>query len=296
VRRGGLTVFGEYVAGLSYAGETLRTVILKLKNGGPVLCSLSEEKISDRSGAWFLRSLTDRRTRFLKKLRAVSVGVDNGSVLYHSFPLDVSEGAIDRNEQTDWELANFIGGYLPAEFIKDVRVLSSDTRLKTQDVLVVAANRGFVREIQSAVQEKNLRLQVIETNFFGASYALSANYPEAEMKRVLLATLDADRADAGVFNRGKLEMHRCANVGTQEEVIGLLRAMTDAREVDAIFLSGAGATHSLALAAKQQLGRGVELLNPIRRMKMKRRLARNNEFAGLEHRFASVIGCALRKQ
>jgi Tfp pilus assembly PilM family ATPase len=288
-------MFGEYVAGLSYSGGTLRTVVLKLKKHGPVLCYLGEEKVSDLSGVWFLRPVTEPRLRLLKKVRAVSVGIDNSSVFYHSFPFDQSAAA-GREEQTDWELSNYIGGYLPEEFIKEIRTLSSDPSRDTQELLVVAANRAFIRRIQSSLQEQDLRLQVIETNFFGASYALSANYPETEMQRILLATVEGDRADAGIFHRGKLERHLCCSVESAGDVISLLGRTMEGREVHDIFMGGGGASHAMALSARQQLGRNVGLINPARRLKLKGRLRRNNEFAGVEYRFASVIGCALRKQ
>lgn len=289
-------MFGEYVAGLSYSGDTLRTVVLKLKNEGPVICFLGEEKVADRSGVWFLRDVLEPRMRLLKKIKAVSVGIDNSSVFYHSFPLDRTGAAGDREAQTDWELGNYIGGYLPAEFIKEFRTLASDTNGRTQEVLVVAANRAFVRRIQSTIRERNLRLQVIETNFFGASYALSANYPETDTKRVLLGTIEGDRADAGIFNRGKLERHGCAGVESPEDVIDLLGRSTGGDRVDGIYLGGEGATHAMALSAGKQLGGSAELLNPFRRLRVKGRRLRNGEFAGVEHRFAPVIGCALRKQ
>jgi len=289
-------MFGEYVAGLSYSGDTLRTVVLKLKSDVPVLCFLAEEKVSDRSGIWFMRSVLEPKLRLLKKISAISVGIDNDSVFYHSFPLDQSGTGGDRDEQTDWELANFIGGYLPAEFIKEYRVLSPDAPGGALRVLVVAANRAFVQRIQSSIRERNLRLQVIETNFFGASYALAANYPETGMKRTLLASIEGERADAGIFNRGKLESHHCASVGSPEDVISLLGRAADGRDIDGIYLSGDGATHSMALSAGKQLGVRVELLNPLRRVKVRGRQLRNGDFDGVEHRFASVIGCALRKQ
>ena len=289
-------MFGEYVAGLSFTGDTLRTAVIKLKNSGPMLCYLAEEKIHDRTGAWFLRAVLEPRRRLLKKIRSISVGVDNGSVFYHSFPLDQSSTGGDRSEQMDWELANFIGGYSPSEFIKEIRVLSSDPQRNTQDVLVVAANKAFVRNVQSTILENKLRLQVIETNFFGASYALSANYPETDLKKILHATIETDRVDAGIFNKGKLERHLCGTVESPEDVIALLGRTIGDRDIDATFLSGEGASHSLVLLAGQQLGRKIELLNPTRRLILKRRYVRNNEYAGVEHRFASVIGCALRKQ
>jgi len=289
-------MFGEYVAGLSYSGDILRTVVLKLKNNGPVLCMLAEEKITDRSNTGFLRSVLEPGTRLVKRARAVSVGVDNGSVFYHSFPVDQSEGVTGRDDQMDWELGNYIGGYQPDDFIKEVRVLSSDARRKTQEVLVVAANKAFVRNIQASIREKKLRLQVIETNFFGASYALAASYPETEMKRVLLATVEGERADAGIFHRGKLEKHFCASLNQAADLTGFLGRIAADGRIDDIYLCGGGATHALTLSARNALGRGVELMNPLRRLRLARSYRKNTDFAGLEYRFASVIGCALRKQ
>ncbi|HLF14500.1 MAG TPA: hypothetical protein VI932_06400 [Bacteroidota bacterium] len=289
-------MFGRYVAGLSYAGDMLRTAVLQLKKDGPVLCHLSEEKVGDRVGAWFLRDVFQPRIRLFGKVSAVSVGIDNASVFYHSFPADQSLPRAERDELIDWELSHYIAGYVGTEFIKDVHVLSPEPGGKATGLLVVAANRSFVQNIQSLVRDKKLELQVIETNFFGATYALGANYPEAEMKRVLVATLEGDRVDAGVLNRGKLERHVCTQVTDQEGLIRLLGLTAFAGKVDETYLSGAGATHALVLAARTKLGIPVEMLNPARKLRLKGRYARKNEFAGLEYRFASVIGCALRRQ
>jgi hypothetical protein len=50
------------------------------------------------------------------------------------------------------------------------------------------------------------------------------------------------------------------------------------------------------MAARARFAVPVEMVNPLRNIRLKRRFARENEFAGVEHRFASVIGCALRRQ
>ncbi len=289
-------MFGRYVAGLSYSGDILRTAVLQLKRDGPVLCHLSEEKVGDRAGAWFLRDVFHPRLRLLGKVSAISIGVDNASVFYHSFPADQSLARAERDELIDWELSHYIADYVGSEFIKDVHVLTPEGGGKATGLLVVAANRSFVQNIQALLRSKKLDLQVIETNFFGATYALGANYPESGMKRVVAAVMEGDRVDVGVLNRGKLERHACAHGHDQESLIGFLGGIAAAAKVDELYLSGAGATHALVMAARAKLGIAVEMLNPARKLKLKRRYARKNEFAGLEHRFASVIGCALRRQ
>jgi Tfp pilus assembly PilM family ATPase len=289
-------MFSRYVAGLSYAGDVLRTAVLRLKKDGPVLCHLSEERVKDRTGTWFLRDVIEPRSGLMKKVDAVSVGVDNASLFYHSFPLDQSLAAADRAELIDWELSHYISDYVGTDFIKDVHVLLPEVGAMTPGLLVVAANRSFVQEIQSTIREQGVKLQVIETNFFGATYALGANYPETGMKRVLAVAIEADRVDVGVLNKGKLERHACAPVTSQGSLIGFIRGAAVSGKVDEVYLSGAGASHALVVAARPQMGVPVEMLNPVRKLRIKRRFEKGNEFAGVEFRFASVIGCALRRQ
>lgn len=289
-------MFGRYVAGLSYAGDTLRTAILQVKKAGPVLCHLSEEKADDLTGAWFLRGVIEPGARLLRKVSAVSVGVDNASVFYHSFPADQSLTREEREEMIDWELSHFIAGYAAPDFIRDVHMLVPESGTAVPGLLVVAANRAFVQNITSTIRSRKVDLQVIETNFFGAVYALGVNYPETAMKRVMIAAIEGDRVDAGILCRGKLERHACRRTTGQDELTGFLAGAAAAGRVDEAFLAGGGATHALVMAARARLGIPVEMLNPSRRLRLKRRFARENEFAGVEHRFASVIGCALRRQ
>ncbi len=289
-------MFGRYVAGLSYAGDILRTAVLQLKKDGAVLCHLSEEKVGDRAGAWFLRDVFHPRIRLFGKVSAISIGIDNASVFYHSFPAEQSLSRVERDELIDWELSHYISDYVGSEFIKDVHVLTPEGGGKATGLLVVAANRSFVENIQSLLRSKKLDLQVIETNFFGATYALGANYPETAMKRVLAVVLEGDRADVGVLNRGKLEHHGCMQFYDQESLIGFLGEIAAASKVDELYFCGAGATHALVMTTRAKLGIAVEMLNPARKLRLKRRYERKNEFAGLEYRFASVIGCALRRQ
>jgi len=289
-------MFARYVAGLSYSGNVLRTAVLRLRNQGPVLCHLSEEKVDDLTGAWFLRGVIEPKVRVLKKVSAISVGVDNASVFYHSFPADQSLSREEREEMIDWELSHFIADYASSDFIRDVHVLSPDAGTPVPDVLVVAANRDFVQNITSLVRARKIDLQVIETNFFGAVYALGINYPETAMKRVLVAAIEGDRVDAGVLCRGKLERHACRTVGTQEELLGFLAGVALEGHVNEAYLAGAGASHSLVMSARARFAVPVEMLNPLRKLRLKRSFAKENEFAGVEYRFASVIGCALRRQ
>lgn len=291
-----MSLFGRYVAGLSYTGEILRTAVLQLKKDGPVLCHLAEERVDERAGHWFLRDLLRPRFGLMRKVSAVSVGIDNGSVFYHSFPADPSLAKAERDEMIDWELSHYIDDYSGADFVKDVHLLSPDAAGTATGVLVVAANRSFVREIQELIRSRRLELQVIETNFFGATYALGANYPEASLKRVLVAAIEGDRVDAGVLHRGKLERHACTLFADQEALLGFLEGLARGAKVDEVYFSGSEATHALVLAARGRLGLPAEMLNPARKLRLKRRYAKKNEFAGLEHRFASVIGCALRRQ
>jgi Tfp pilus assembly PilM family ATPase len=289
-------MFARYVAGLSYAGDTLRTAVLQLRKNGPVLCHLSEEKVKDLTGAWFLRGVIEPRIRLMKKVSAVSVGVDNASVFYHSFPADQSLTREQREEMIDWELSHFIADYAASDFIRDVHLLAPEVGTAGPGVLVVAANRSFVQNITSLIRTRKIGLQVIETNFFGAVYALGVNYPETAMKRVLVAAIEGERVDAGVLCRGKLERHVCRATSGQDDMLGFLAGASAAGRVDEVYLTCAGATHALVLAARRRFGVPVEMLNPVRKLRLKRRFARENEFAGVEHRFASVIGCALRRQ
>ena len=226
-------MFGRYVAGMSYSGDVLRTAVLQLKKGGPVLCHLSEEKVGDREGAWFLRDVFQPRIRLLRKVSAVSVGIDNASVFYHSFPAEQSLTRAERDELIDWELSHYIAGYVGSDFIKDVHVLIPEAGGKATGLLVVAANRSFVQNIQALVHEKKLELQVIETNFFGATYALGMNYPETQMKRVVIAVLEDDRVDAGILNKGKLERHFCTHPENQDSLIAFIRGGEGKEDTDA---------------------------------------------------------------
>ena len=291
-----MSMFGTYVAGVSYAGDVLRTAVLRLKRDGPVLCHLSEERGDALTGAWFLRPVLEPNIRMLRKVSAVSVGVDNASVFYHSFPADPSLSREEREEMIDWELSQYIAEYAAPDFVRDVHLLVPEAGTAGPGVLVVAANKAFIRDVTSLLGKGRLGLQVIETNFFGAVYALGANYPEAAMKRTLVASIEGERIDAGILSHGKLERHVTRSAAGQDDLLAFLAGAAVSGRVDQAYLAGGGATHAQVVAAKPRLGIPVELLNPVRGLRLKKKFERENEFAGVEHRFASVIGCALRRQ
>lgn len=286
----------EYVAGISYYADMLQTAVFKMKKSGPVLFHLSEEKTDVHEGVWFLRDVLRPRVRLMKKISALSVGLDNRSVLYHSFPVEESLDRTARDEQIDWELSHYIGDYERDEFVRDVHVLAPGEDDPTTNLMVVAANRTFVRNIQSLVREKGLGLQVIDTNFFSTWYSLSVNYPETGLRRVLLATVETDRVDAGIFRKGKLSVYRGMAVENSDRVIGMLTEMTEAERPDEVYCAGPGISHGLVNAAGQRLGVTATMLDPVRTLRCRRRYLRGNAFAGDEHRFAAAIGCALRKR
>lgn len=285
-----------YVAGVSYYTDMIQTAVLKMKRNGPVLCHLSEEKTDVHEGAWFLHHIIHPTSRLLRRIGALSIGIDNRSVFYHSFPVESASSLQVRDEQINWELSHYIGDYEPDEFIRDVHTLVTDGDGSVSNLLVVAANRHFIRGIQSAVRELDITLQVIETNYLALCYALSVNYPETDMKNILLASMENDRIDAGILRKGKQGSYRGVSLEREEEVIGFLGRMVRENPVDEIFIAGPAATHALVNLAGDEIGVRTTMLNPVRKIGCKRGYLKKNEFAGVEHRFASVIGCALRKR
>ena len=286
-------MFDKFSAGVSYADQRAQLVILQIKKRKIKLRHVEEYARAEEQELWFLDPLLKRRTRVVRKTSKVSIALDNASVLLHSFPMDNSLNQVEQNEFVTWELSNYVEGYREKKYINDAHLLQTHVQGKVSELFVIAARRSLIFGIQEALSDQKFQLHITDTNHFGAQYALLVNYPDVRTKIVALAVLSGERTDLGILNQGKLVYYRYAPVSSPEDVLDFLQSQLRLYAADQIFLCGGAATDTLVEGAEQRLGIHAELLNPFKRLAGGSLL---RDLAGQEHRYASAVGCALRKQ
>lgn len=286
----------EYVAGISVSDGVAQVAVLEVRSGGVRLRHLAEVTKSSDSPHWYLDTMLTRSEKVYRKVRKVSVALANSAVLLYGFPMDTTLTQIEQNQHIDWELEHFISGYKPRDYVKDIHVLATRAQEHTSDMLVIAARRSYVVDVQQMLQEKKFSLHIADIDHFGAQYALAVNYPEAREKCVAVIAVAPARVDLGVLDHDRLIHYRHAQLSTEREIIDLLDHELAERPLTNLFFCGIGATPSLVNEAKQRLKIQSSLLNPTRQLRISRSFRTFEEFAGREFRFASAIGCALRKQ
>ena len=286
----------ELKAGISFSDDTAQTVVLELHPEEVVLHYLEEFKNASRSDIWFLDSIINARKGFSGKISSVSVALDNSAVFLHSFPLDTSLTQTEQNEYVQWELSNFIEDFKPREYINDIHPLRTRARDQVSDVLAVSVKRTLLFDVQQALADQHIDLRLADTYYFGTQYSLLATYPEVKTKTVALVGATMGRLDVGILVNGRLIDYRYKFVSTIEESVNFLREVLMNFPVSDIYLYGTAMTLDLTKNLHTAFAMNVTALNPFRRMRISSSFRDFDKFIGQEHRFASCVGCVLKKQ
>ena len=285
----------EYVAGISYSGETAQTVVLELSEHGTTVRFLVEHTRASTAETWFLDALLSARNRFVEKLSRVSIGLDHAALLLYKFPVDTSLTRPEQNEHVQWELATVLAEYQPKEFINDLHYLAIQAREQTADVFVVNVRRSLIFTIQALLAQKKYDLHIADANYFGAQHALAAAYPSVKTERVLLAGFSAGRVDVGLMQQGRLLDYQYAMFRTPGDIIPFLRGIAEKFAPAALYYFGMDPSTNVVSVIGGEFPVPAVPLNPFARMTVGPALAGFASFAGSEHRLASCVGIAQRK-
>jgi len=289
-------MFKELIAGVSVADGCAHFGLLESRGAENKLLHLQEYAETSNDELWYLEPLLESSGRLLKKVSKVSVALDNASTVLHSFPMDLTLGQSEQTDHIHWELANFIPGYQPKDYICDVHLLQKNAREGVANLLVVAAKRSLVANIQSALNAKKYELYVTETSYFAAEAALQVNYPEVKGENVALVCAGSNRLDIGLEAGGNLLKYAYATDSTAGSAVKIFREQIGTRPEGGIYFCGPAVSSEMMNDVRELLGAKAILLNPFRRMMKTSSYRGFDVFTGLEHRFAASIGVALMRQ
>jgi hypothetical protein len=285
----------EFVAGISYSGETAQTVVLELSEHGTVLRFLQEHLRADGGDTWFLDAFLSSRDRFVEKTTRVSVGLDHAALLLYKFPVDTSLTRPEQNEHVQWELATVLAKYQPREYINDLHYLAIQAREQTADVFVVNVRRSLIFSIQALLAQKKFNLHIADANYFGAQHALLSSYPSVKSERVLLAGFSRGRVDIGLVQSGRLLDYQYALFDAAGDLAATLREIVARHAPSALYYFGMDHSANVMAEIRGELDLAVLPLNPFNRIAVQSSLQGYAPFEGSEHRLASCVGLALRK-
>lgn len=286
----------EYVAGISVNSSVAQTLILETDDQKLEVVAIDEKSKEGTDEFWFLESLLKLEKRILSKIEDVAVGVDASAVYIHEFPIDSTLSQVDQNEHVNWELAQYISGYQKDQYINDVRILRTNAREQVLDVLVVSLKRTFLYSLHSQLSNAGLNFRAVDVNQFAAQHALLYNYPEVKLKVTALIGSWHDHVEISILRNGKLYRYEAIKSTTADNIVAKVNSMTQDIGLALIFLHGTGDTLEWTRGISNACTQNVTTLNPFRKVQDRASQKKLSRFVGSEHRFAAVVGSAMRYQ
>jgi len=228
----------------------------------------------------------------------ISFCLDSRWVFIHSFPLDENLSEFERTDQVEWELSNYLSGSIREQYVTGMATLEQLANHQVSYVLTASARRKLISLLRRVTFHLGLQLCVIDVDHFGAEHALRWNYPEIQQQEVCLFGVKSTRLDASRFQHGRPVQYRWGElVGGNISQALLERFLTERSNGKPVakkaFIYGendkAPALHPLS-GENSPL---VELMDPLRRVNLPRRLRRLD--LGGTHRYAPAVGLAMRE-
>lgn len=286
----------EITAGISIVGDRSMVAVFEQRDGEAKVAYLTEElKAGDRQ-LWFLDVLLQPKERILKKVSRVSIALDSSYVIHHAYPIDTSLNQTEQNEHTSWELSTLIPDYRPSEYICDSHVLQTRARDQVAEVLIVALRRAFMFEIQEALKRRGIDLHIVDTNYFGAQYAVHGNYPDARSRMVAILFVAFERVDIGYEGNGRLIRYAYTPEASADAIIRQIGTTVKDQPINEIYCCGPGATEQMMTLIQEGTGIAVTVVNPFKKLTTGPMPSEFASMAGTEHRFAASAGIILRRQ
>ncbi len=290
-------MFGKvYKAGISVSGDQAQIAVLQFRGDDISLVHLAEIENDHQGEHWFLRPLLTKPEKIYKKVSAVSIAFDNASVVYHLFPIDTSLSREEQHEQTQWEMAQFIPGFSPKEYLIDVHTMKIRAKDHLAEMFVVAARRSALMDVQSTLGERRLGLEIADISFFGGQYALMVNYPETRSKSIAVVEIGTSRIDMGVLSFSRLSSFGYALQSSPSDCVAEIGAFLAQQRVTELYLYGTGLSLQMQEAVAKDVKIPLVRIDPFRRMQVGKSAPGFEAISGNEHRYASAVGVALRKQ
>jgi len=228
----------------------------------------------------------------------ISFCLDSRWVFIHSFPLDENLSEPERADQINWEFSNYLTPSEHEDYVSAAASLEQLPDCHASVVLTASARRELIALFRHVTSRLGLQLSIIDVDHFGAEHSLRWNYPEIEQEVVSLFGIKSNRLDASSFQNGRPVEYRWGELANGNLSQGLLDQLltTNSNRKPATkraFIYGEkDGTPNLPRFDKEHAP-PVEVLNPLRRVNLPRRLRRLDPVSA--HRYAPAIGLAMRE-
>lgn len=286
----------EFRAGVSFADDVAQVAVLEIGRADINVAYVEEFKNGMIGELWYLESLFVKQHKILKKVSKVSIAFDNELLSLHRFPLDSSLNREEVQGHVNWELSNIISGFSPKDFVQDAHILSTHAEDQVAEMFVVSAKRSSLSQIRSMLEKQEYQLEIADANHFGAQYALLVNYPDVKSRNVSLIWIGEKRIDVGVLIGGRLAAYGYAPAASEVEGAEFIQYFLRGYDIGEHYLYGSGPLFEVQKVFEGGIGVPVTRLNPFRRLAVSKSCRDFEMTVGIEHRFASAVGVALRKQ
>lgn len=297
---------------IQFAGRKIIAVELVHRGDELELTSIAEREGSEDYSK-LLPSLSREDTDLTKRLEddikstrkhgdidapSISFCLDSRWVFIHSFPLDENLSESERADQIDWEFSNYLTDASRKQYVTGTAILEQLPDRHASVVLTASARRDLISLFRHVASHLGLQLCVIDVDHFGAEHALRWNYPEIQQEEVCLFGVKSNRLDASRFQKGKPVQYRWGElVGGNLSQTLLEQFLTERSNGKPVAKTAyVYGEEDKAPTLQQVSGRKappVELLNPLRRVSLPRRLRRLDPAS--THRYAPAIGLAMRE-
>jgi Tfp pilus assembly PilM family ATPase len=286
----------DLIAGIGVAEGCAHLSLFERREDHNTLLHLQEYVDTTKDPFWFLEPILQPKSRWLRKVSSVSVALESSSLVFHQFPMDTSLSQPEQTEHVHWELGNFVREYQPKDYVSEVHVLQTNTNNQTADMMVVAAKRAWISQMEEMLGGRGCTLEIADAEYFGAEYALLVNYPETRGQRVALALVADHRVDVGIEDHGRLVKYGYALEGTAGAIVKMLKEQLFPGSLAGVYLCGPAVSQETTASIKESLGIRTSVLNPFLQEMKTSSFRGYDVFIGLEHRFASCVGIGLRRR
>lgn len=234
----------------------------------------------------------------------ISFCLDSQWVITHTFPTEENLSEAESADHLRWELSHYLESGDYDDFITATARLDSLPHPGVSLVLSASVRRDLISLLCQVTSKLGLSLAVIDVDHFGAEHALRWNYPEIEQETVVLLALKSEHLHLTLFRKGIPVRYRTAEILNAKTMLSILDEffIQNGEENSArkkVYLYGEKMETMLrkelpGLSINSETGNPtVELLDPMKRLKLSRRLCKMDRLSF--HRFAPAVGIAMRK-
>lgn len=288
-------MFKKYEAGVSFAENTGQIVVLRVDKQPWRLCYVAEFRSKTISPIWFLQPLLERDVKIYRKVKKVSIAIDNEKLFQCVVPVDANLDKEAWKEHLTWELSQFIPQDSVKEYIPDPHILAKQSVEGAEDTLIVAAKRELIMQLEGELKKYRFKTGIIDSSFFGAQKCAMTTYPELLNQQLAIVGIYPRRVDIGVFYNGKLFDYRQIDITSPREVPPVVESALNSSPIESICLYGFNIGSQLIEKLREKEGRSVFLLDAFKSLRNELDEPLALQFRGREHVFAPAVGIVMMK-